>query len=387
MAKPTILAVCGTRPDAIKMAPVVLSMRDYDDWNVRFVASGQHREILQQALDFFGLEPDRDYALMQEKQTLNYITVSALNAMESAIFDYKPDLVIAQGDTTTTLCAAIQSFYHTIPFAHVEAGLRTPTIHSPFPEEFNRRTTSLITELHFAPTRKAAENLLREGIPDSRIFITGNTSIDAVLAVADKLPEWKPFADGRMLLVTTHRRENWGEPQRRICRAILEILRRFHDCYAVVPMHPNEMVRGVLRECFSESKRVFLIEPPDYPGFVQLMKNAYLILSDSGGVQEEAPSLGKPVLVLREETERPEGIEAGAAILVGTSEKTILEEASRLLSSGEDYRRMAQTRNPYGDGRSAVRIVNEIRRYFGLPFREIPPFEDVLTRQGKGMSG
>jgi len=377
MAKPTILAVCGTRPDAIKMAPVVLSMREHEDWEVRFVASGQHREILQQALDFFGLTPDRNYALMQEKQTLNYITVSALNAMESAISDYKPQLVIAQGDTTTTLCAAVQAFYNAIPFAHVEAGLRTPTIHRPFPEEFNRRTTSLITELHFAPTRKAAENLLREGVSGSHIFITGNTSIDAVLAVARKLPEWNPFAEGRMLLVTTHRRENWGEPQRRICRTIVEILRRFPDCYAVIPMHPNRMVREVLQECLSDCERVFLIEPPDYPGFVQLMKNAYLILSDSGGVQEEAPSLGKPVLVLREETERPEGIEAGAATLVGTSEKMILEETSRLLTSEEDYCRMAKTRNPYGDGRSSKRIVNEIRRFLGLSFAEIPLFEHL----------
>lgn len=370
-----MFAVCGTRPDAIKMAPVILELRAHGDLDTRVIASGQHREMLRQVFDTFEIREDRNFDVMRERQTLAYITSSVLSALDEAIEAESPDLVIAQGDTTTTLVAGMAAFYRRIPFAHVEAGLRTDTIESPFPEEFNRRAVSQVTRLHFAPTAAAKENLVAERVKSDWVLVTGNTSIDAILDMSRRLEPLNPPRDGRMILVTTHRRENWGEPQTRICRAIVRILDAVEDAYVYLPMHPNKVVREVLELELGKNERVILTEPPEYRSFAQLMMASHLILTDSGGVQEEAPSLGKPVLVLRDETERPEGIDAGNAVLVGTNEEKIYGEAVRLLTDADAYDRMAQARNPYGDGLAAKRIVAAVRRHLGLPYEEVGEFQ------------
>lgn len=359
---PCVLVVCGTRPDAIKLAPVILQLQQQSTLDTVVVGTGQHREMLDQVLAAFSISLDENYGVMQERPDLARLTSSILERLDDTLARRNPAVVVAQGDTTTTFVASLAAFYRRIPFAHVEAGLRTPTIDRPFPEEFNRRATSLVTALHFAPTQWAAENLRREGISEERILVTGNTSIDALRLVLERTPQ-TARPKGRLLLVTTHRRESWGEPQRRIGRAVKRLLEQFPDVYAVVPMHRNPIVREVLQSEL-RCERVELIEPPDYPGFASLMAASHLILTDSGGVQEEAPSLGKPVLVLREETERPEGVEAGAAILVGTDEDRIVREASRLLEDEVAYQAVAQVRNPYGDGHAAERIVEALVERF-----------------------
>ncbi|MER3414206.1 MAG: UDP-N-acetylglucosamine 2-epimerase (non-hydrolyzing) [Armatimonadota bacterium] len=369
---PCVLVVCGTRPDAIKLAPVVLQLKEQPSVETVVVGTGQHREMLDQVLSVFSISLDENYGVMQKRSDLARLTSAILERLDDTLERRKPAVVVAQGDTTTTFVASLAAFYRRVPFAHVEAGLRTPTIDRPFPEEFNRRATSLLTTLYFAPTQRAANNLRREGVNERNILITGNTSIDALRIALQRAPK-PPHRKGRMLLVTTHRRENWGEPQRRIATAIRTLLQRFPDTYAVLPMHPNPIVRQVLQteleggRASREPKRVELIEPPDYLGFAALMAQAHLILTDSGGVQEEAPSLGKPVLVLREETERPEGVDAGAAILVGTEEERIVHEASRLLQNDAAYHAVAQVRNPYGDGHAAERIVAALIERFAPP--------------------
>jgi UDP-N-acetylglucosamine 2-epimerase (non-hydrolysing) len=373
---PRLFAVCGTRPDAIKMAPVILELKKHSDIQTLVIASGQHREILEQVFHQFNIQADLNLDVMKHGQPLAEMTANILQRFERAIQDLKPDMVIAQGDTTTTFCAGLTAFYAKIPFAHVEAGLRTPTIDAPFPEEFNRRAVGLFAKLHFPPTRSAARNLLREGAPEDSVLISGNTAIDALLETTRGPAQSEP-CKGRMMLVTTHRRENWGEPQKRICRAIHRILETFSDVHVVLPMHPNPIVREVLTAAFENDPRVSLIEPPEYGPFANLMRSAHLILTDSGGIQEEAPALGKPVLVLREETERPEGIEAGNAVLVGSDENRIFEQASKLLSDETYYSNMSSARNPYGDGKAAQRIVARIRTYFGLPAENISPFEPM----------
>ncbi len=372
--KPKILAVCGTRPDAIKMAPVVISLRKQQEIQTILAVSGQHKEMLEQALSAFDLTPDANFDIMRKDQSLTYITTSVLESVSTMLEDLRPDLVIAQGDTTTTFAAAVSAFYEHIPFAHVEAGLRTDTILQPFPEEFNRRVTSLITKFHFAPTKQAANNLRKENIPKENIFITGNTSIDALLSTIKRTPPLKPFAEGKMILVTTHRRENWGEPQVRICKAILKILREKDDVHFVIPMHRNEKVREVLRSYLENQERVFLIEPMDYQKFAQLMMASHIILTDSGGIQEEAPSLKKPILVLRDQTERPEGVAQGVAIIVGTDENLIYEECLSLLNDDSKYKKMTESVNPYGDGLASERITSIIMKHFNLPAEEVPEF-------------
>ncbi|MCH8274724.1 MAG: UDP-N-acetylglucosamine 2-epimerase (non-hydrolyzing) [Armatimonadetes bacterium] len=360
------------------MAPVILELRKHADLGTRIVASGQHREMLRQVLHAFNLTEDRNFDVMKERQSLAYLTSSILTALDQLLEEERPDLVLAQGDTTTTFVAGLAAFYREIPFGHVEAGLRTDTIYSPFPEEFNRRAASQVTRLHFAPTHAAAQNLLADRVSAESVFVTGNTSIDAILEVTRRLGPSEPFAPGRMLLVTTHRRENWGEPQRRICRALMRVLDAVPDTHVVLPMHPNEAVRRTLRDELGGSDRVFLIEPQDYPSFARLMLASHLILTDSGGIQEEAPSLGKPVLVLRDETERPEGVAEGNAILVGTDKERIFTEAKRLLSDENPLPlaevRDRKARNPYGDGKAAQRIVSHVRRFLGLEAEELPPF-------------
>ena len=361
--------VVGTRPDAIKTAPVVQEfLKHKDAVDVRLVATGQHREMLDQALSAFLLSPDVDLAVMQHGQTLAQVTSRVLEGLDGAITDYRPDLVFAQGDTTTTFVASLASFYRAVAFAHIEAGLRTDTIANPFPEEFNRRATALVTAMHFAPTTWAAENLLKEGVRAEDVFVTGNTGIDAVMSVAKShKADWFPEHSGRVVLLTTHRRENWGAPQERIAKAAKAVVEKFDDVLLVVPMHRNPAVRETLTGILGKRDRIEMIEPPDYADFVKLMQRSDIVLTDSGGVQEEAPTFGVPVLVLRETTERPEGVEAGTARLVGTDMDRIVNETSTLLNDSVAYKKMAHAVSPYGDGRASVRIASFVLQRFGLP--------------------
>jgi len=358
-----VAVVCGTRPDAIKMAPVVHVLRQHEAFEVRLIATGQHREMLDQVLRLFGLRPDADLNIMTTHQTLTEITLRALEGLDRLLRESPVDVVLAQGDTTTTFVAALAAFYHKIPFGHVEAGLRTYDKYQPFPEEMNRRLTAPIAEFHFAPTETARQNLLQEHIPAERIWVTGNTGIDAVLWMAnqpyeadDPLLKRALEHTGRLILLTTHRRENWGEPMANIARAARVLLDRFDDLLLLLPMHRNPLVRETLVETLGDHPRALLTEPLDYAPFVHAMRRANLILTDSGGVQEEAPAFGKPILVLRSTTERPEGIEAGAAKLVGADTERIVAEATRLLTDAEAYAQMARAVNPYGDGHAAERI-------------------------------
>lgn len=360
-----VLCVFGTRPDTVKMAPVVHALKKRPDaFEVRVVVTGQHREQMEQALRVFQIQPDRDLAIMQHGQTLAQITVRALEGLDYELSAHPADICLAQGDTTTTFVAALAAFYHKVPFGHVEAGLRTGQRYDPFPEEMNRRLTASLSTWHFAPTAQARDNLLREGIDPHTIFVTGNTSIDALISVASQPAEFeepilKEIVESgrRLVLVTAHRRENWGEPMKRIAHALAELARHFPDCAFVVAMHRNPVVRQTLQDVLRDVPGVFLVEPQEYVPFVHLMKRATLILTDSGGVQEEAPALGVPVLVLRRTTERPEGVEAGTNRLIGTDTETILAEASRLLTDAEAHAQMARAVNPYGDGKAAERIV------------------------------
>lgn len=367
-----ILAVFGTRPDAIKMAPVVLEFARHKDRAELVVAvTGQHREMLDQVLSVFNIRPDYDLAIMQARQSLAGMTCRALERLDPVMDEVQPDIVLAQGDTTTTFVASLAAFYHKVAFGHVEAGLRTENKYNPFPEEMNRRLTGILADLHFAPTSEARDNLLAQGIADSSIHITGNTVIDALLLVAAKPYEFEDEAlaratsDGRrIILVTAHRRENWGEPIRNICRALKEIVRRNPDTVVVFSLHKNPVVREVVVPELDGVDRVHLVEPPDYVPFVHLMKSAHLVLTDSGGVQEESPALGKPVLVLRETTERPEGIAAGSAKLIGTDLERIVAETDLLLNNRTEFEKMAHVASPYGDGRAAEKIRDAVFAYF-----------------------
>ncbi|MBV9851156.1 MAG: UDP-N-acetylglucosamine 2-epimerase (non-hydrolyzing) [Armatimonadetes bacterium] len=365
-----VLCVFGTRPDAIKMAPVVLELlRRPAAFDVRVAVTGQHREMLDQVLSVFGIAPDFDLNIMAHGATLAQITTRALDGLAPIFAQEQPDWVLAQGDTTTTFVAALAAFYQQAKFGHVEAGLRTGNIWDPFPEEMNRLLTTRLASLHFAPTPDAADNLRVEDIPNEAIILTGNTVIDALLTVAaqEHTPDDPALREiladpRRVLLITTHRRENWGEPQAHIAQAVREVVEAHPDTLAVVALHPNPIVRETLTPILSGHERIRLIEPPDYAPFVKLQQKAYLILTDSGGVQEEAPSLGKPVLVLRETTERPEGVAAGTAKLVGTDRARIVAEASRLLEDSSAYAAMAHAVSPYGDGRASVRIADALEK-------------------------
>lgn len=369
-----VMTVFGTRPDAVKMAPVVLELQRYEPRvQVEVVVTGQHREMLDQVLQVFHITPHHDLNIMQHGQTLTQITVRVLEGLDALLHEQKPDVLLAQGDTTTTFVAALAAFYHQVAFGHVEAGLRTHHKYNPFPEEMNRRLAGVIADFHFAPTPNARENLLREGVNPERVWVTGNTGIDALLMVAqqpyqmtDPLLQQAMTSPLRTVLLTAHRRENWGEPLRRICIAVKRLVERFEDIQVVFPMHRNPLVRRTAVEVLGGLPRVTLTDPPDYAPFVKLMQHSTLILTDSGGVQEEAPSLGKPVLVLRETTERPEGVEAGTARLVGTDTERIVEEASLLLTDKDAYGEMARAVNPYGDGKAAQRIRQVLFEYFGV---------------------
>jgi UDP-N-acetylglucosamine 2-epimerase (non-hydrolysing) len=366
-----VLLIFGTRPEAIKMAPVIRALsRHKRRFQLVAAITSQHREMLDQVLELFGIRADCDLAVMTENQTLSTLTARILERLEPVFQREKPDLVMVQGDTTTTLCGALAAFYHRVPVAHVEAGLRTGNLDQPYPEEANRVMTSVIASLHLAPTETARANLRREGIPADRIFVTGNTSIDALLWAA-RLPQEPTAAlrdattsaGGPKLLVTAHRRENHGAPLGEICRAVQMLIERHPAAEVIFPVHLNPRVQEVVREMLGGVSQVKLLPPLGYRDFVHAMMWADLILTDSGGVQEEAPSLGKPVLVLRETTERPEAIAAGTARLVGTASDRIVAEAMRLLTDKAAYEAMAHVRNPYGDGRAATRIVAACRQF------------------------
>ncbi len=361
-----ILCVVGTRPEAIKMAPVILALKQQPWAEVRVLATAQHRQMLDQVLNFFGIEPDIDLNIMRPNQALTALTARLLLELDEVLLAEKPDVVLAQGDTTTVMTVALACFYHRIPFGHVEAGLRTWDMHNPFPEEANRVIAGRLARWHFAPTESSRQNLLREGVSDSDITVTGNTVIDALLMTASKELEVGIALDAtkRLVLVTSHRRENFGEPFRNICRALRTLAERNSDIQILYPVHPNPNVKDVAHEMLGDCGNVILCEPLDYASFVAAMKQAYLIISDSGGVQEEAPALGKPVLVLRDETERPEAVEMGVVKLVGPNYERIVEEAQLLLDDATAYSAMARGVSPYGDGKGAGRIVAVLRDHF-----------------------
>jgi UDP-N-acetylglucosamine 2-epimerase (non-hydrolysing) len=364
------------------LAPVILDLRAHpEQFRTTVVATGQHREILDQALSLFGIEPDDDLGVMTRRQTLDQITIRILKGMREVLERLGPDVVLVEGDTTTVLAAGLAAFYAKIAVGHVEAGLRTEDRYNPFPEEMNRRLAGSLAEMHFAPTPAARENLLAEGVDPRRIFVTGNTVVDALRDMARRpapLPEKIEAAlaepGARLLLVTAHRRENWGRPLQEICRALRDLAARHPEARIVYGVHPNPVVRDTARAILGRTPRVHLLDFPPYSVFVSLLQRADLVLTDSGGVQEEAPALGKPTLVLRTNTERPEGVAAGVAKLVGTQRGTIVREASRLLEDRRAYAKMARAANPYGDGRAAARIRRAIRYHLGRQARRPADF-------------
>ena len=360
-----IMCTVGTRPEAIKMAPVILALKEQPWAEVRVLATAQHRHMLDQVMTFFGIVPDIDLNIMKPNQTLTELTARLLLELDMVLLDETPDIVLAQGDTTTVFAMALACFYRRIPFGHVEAGLRTWDMQNPFPEEANRVIAGKLARWHFAPTEGSRQNLLREGVSDSDIIVTGNTVIDALLMTAAKDLEIGIDLDAnkRLVLITSHRRENFGEPFRNICRALGTLAERNQDVQFLYPVHPNPNVKDVAHEMLGNYPNIHLCEPLDYAPFVAAMKRSYLIISDSGGVQEEAPALGKPVLVLRDETERPEAVESGVVKLVGPNYDRVVNEAQRLLDDERAYRMMARGVSPYGDGCAAKRIVEALRAH------------------------
>lgn len=363
-----VMSIFGTRPEAIKMAPVVLEMKSHrNEISSVVCVTAQHREMLDSVLDTFGITPDYDLNIMKKGQTLDSITGTILDGLNDILEKESPDLVLVHGDTTTTFASALSAFYHKIPVGHVEAGLRTHNLYSPYPEEANRQMVGNIAELHFTPTMQSLKNLLQENKDPEKIFVTGNTAIDALKTTVKKeydSPVLQWAGDHRIVLLTAHRRENWGEPLKRIFTAVNRLTEKYPDIRVIYPCHMNPSVRGMADEMFGNNDHVRVIEPLEVTDFHNMIRKSYLVLTDSGGIQEEGPSLGKPVLVLRDTTERPEGVEAGTLKLVGTSAENIIRQVSRLLDDEDEYERMSRTENPYGDGHASEKIVNAILRYF-----------------------
>ncbi|MFE4705027.1 non-hydrolyzing UDP-N-acetylglucosamine 2-epimerase [Peribacillus simplex] len=362
-----VMTIFGTRPEAVKMAPLVLEFQKHPEYFKPIVAvTAQHRQMLDQVLELFSIQPDYDLDIMKERQTLADITTRALKGLDSVMKEAKPDIVLVHGDTTTTFVASLAAFYNQIVIGHVEAGLRTWNKYSPYPEEMNRQLTGTMADLHFAPTSKAEENLLNENKKDN-IFVTGNTATDALKTTVHSTyshPVLNGLGEDRLILLTAHRRENLGEPMRNIFRAVKKIIAEHDDVQVVYPVHLNPLVQELANEILGGDPRVHLIEPLDVLDFHNFASRAYLILTDSGGIQEEAPSLGVPVLVLRDTTERPEGIAAGTLRLAGTDEQNIYNLAHELLTDQEVHEKMSKASNPYGDGNASVRIAEAIRYYF-----------------------
>jgi UDP-N-acetylglucosamine 2-epimerase (non-hydrolysing) len=349
------------------MSPVILTLQEAPWAETIVIATGQHRELLDQSLATFGVKPYKNLAVMTDGQSLCSLTSRIFDRLEPCLNDLSPDMLLAQGDTTSVMVAAISCFYQKIPFGHVEAGLRTADIHLPFPEEFNRRVAGMLGTLHFAPTTNAQANLSRDGVPDTRIFVTGNTGIDALYWMTRRAPPLPfPISDkSRLVLVTAHRRENMGEPMRQMFRAITDLSLSYPDLEFVYPLHPNPNVRSLAETMLGTQPRVHLCQPLSYPELVSVLARCDIVLTDSGGLQEEGPALAKPVLVMRGETERPEAVDLGVARLVGADRARIVTEVSRLLDDPEAYRSMAPGISPYGDGRAAERICSHIKRYLG----------------------
>ena len=366
------LCVFGTRPEAIKIAPLALALAADERFDAQVCVTGQHREMLDQVLDLFGLKPDYDLNIMKPGQDLSDVTTAILQGMKAVFSEFRPDIVLVHGDTATTFATTLAAYYHQIPVAHVEAGLRTGNLYSPWPEEANRKLTGALAALHFAPTNTSRQNLLNEGVDSAAIHVTGNTVIDALLEVVAKLDTTESlqrqfkeqFAflpdDKRIILVTGHRRESFGDGFERICQALVDTAKAFPDVEIVYPVHLNPNVREPVNRLLAGVDNIHLIEPLDYLPFVYLMNRAYLILTDSGGIQEEAPSLGKPVLVMRDTTERPEAVEAGTVKLVGTEVDAISSNIHSLLTDTHAYQRMSFAHNPYGDGKACARIIETL---------------------------
>lgn len=387
-----VLSVFGTRPEAIKMAPLVDLLGKSPEFESRVCVTAQQREMLDQVLDLFGIVPDYDLDLMSENQSLNSITSKVVGGLKSVLEKSRPDLILVHGDTTTTFSAALAGFYEKVPVGHVEAGLRTGDVSAPWPEEMNRLLTGRLASLHFAPTRKSLENLRAERVPENRIFVTGNTVIDALLSITTRIRADENLSrelesnfryldrSKRLILVTGHRRENFGDGFESICQALLDIAER-RDVEIVYPVHLNPNVQKPVKSILGGRSNIHLIEPLDYLPFVHLMDRAEIILTDSGGVQEEAPSLGKPVLVMRDVTERPEAVEAGTVRLVGTNRDRIRRELSSLLDDEAHYQSMARAHNPYGDGKASARIRQALLRHFALEAKEQVQEFGVVTAQ------
>ncbi|OQQ92454.1 UDP-N-acetylglucosamine 2-epimerase (non-hydrolyzing) [Ligilactobacillus salivarius] len=380
MKKIKVMTVFGTRPEAIKMAPLVLELQKQSQ---RFEAittvSAQHREMLDQVLDIFHIKPDYDLNIMHARQTLTDITSNVLINLDKILKEAKPDIVLVHGDTTTTFAASVAAFYNQIPIGHVEAGLRTWEKYSPYPEEMNRQMTDAMTDLYFVPTNQSKANLLKENHKEDNIYITGNTAIDALKQTVDKeyhhdiLDKVSP--DNKLILLTMHRRENQGEPMRRVFKVIREVVESREDVEVIYPVHLSPAVQEAAKEILGNTERIHLISPLDVVDFHNLAARSYFIMTDSGGVQEEAPSLGKPVLVLRDTTERPEGVEAGTLKLVGTESEKVKKEMEELLDNDAEYQRMTQAKNPYGDGKASERILDAIAYCFGVTDKKPIEFE------------
>ena len=371
MKKIKVMTVFGTRPEAIKMAPLVLELQKQSQrFETITTVSAQHREMLDQVLDIFHIKPDYDLNIMHARQTLTDITSNVLINLDKILKEAKPDIVLVHGDTTTTFAASVAAFYNQIPIGHVEAGLRTWEKYSPYPEEMNRQMTDAMTDLYFAPTNQSKANLLKENHKEDNIYITGNTAIDALKQTVDKeyhhdiLDKVSP--DNKLILLTMHRRENQGEPMRRVFKVIREVVESREDVEVIYPVHLSPAVQEAAKEILGNTERIHLISPLDVVDFHNLAARSYFIMTDSGGVQEEAPSLGKPVLVLRDTTERPEGVEVGTLKLVGTESEKVKKEMEELLDNDAEYQRMAQAKNPYGDGKASERILDAIAYYFGV---------------------
>jgi len=382
------LCVFGTRPEAIKMAPLALALEADPRFDARVCVTGQHREMLDQVLDLFAIEPDYDLNIMKPGQELTDVTSSILTGMREVFRQFKPDIVLVHGDTATTLATSLAAYYQQIPVAHVEAGLRTGNLYSPWPEEGNRKLTGALAHIHFAPTEQSKANLLHEGVAEQSILVTGNTVIDALLEVADRLhrdgelrakaaaPTEFLDPSRKLILVTGHRRESFGTGFERICEALIDIAQQYPEVDIVYPVHLNPNVREPVNRLLNGIGNIHLIEPLDYLPFVHLMSRAHIILTDSGGIQEEAPSLGKPVLVMRDTTERPEAVAAGTVKLVGTDRNCIVRELNRLLNDPESYRAMSVAHNPYGDGQACQRIVQAL-----LGLNAAAALDDAIARQ------
>ncbi|GKV66284.1 MULTISPECIES: non-hydrolyzing UDP-N-acetylglucosamine 2-epimerase [unclassified Sporosarcina] len=362
-----VMTIFGTRPEAIKMAPLVLELEKHPEQIESIVTvTAQHREMLDQVLETFKIKPDFDLNIMKERQTLIDVATRGLEGLDKIMKEARPDIVLVHGDTATTFIGSLAAFYNQIAVGHVEAGLRTWNKYSPYPEEMNRQLTGVIADLHFSPTEKSAQNLLNEGKNEESIFITGNTAIDALQTTVDPdyyHPMFDQLGNDRLILLTAHRRENLGEPMRNMFRAINRLLDKYDDIQVIYPVHMNPAVREVADELLGNNDRVHLIEPLEVLDFHNFAARSHIILTDSGGVQEEAPSLGKPVIVLRDTTERPEGIEAGTLRLAGTDEDTIFNLTDTLLSDDDEYERMSKAHNPYGDGHASERIVESLLKY------------------------